>query len=279
MPDSTPHRLAPRLRRYWPVVLLLAVALLAVVAWRRPLADRLWPEARAEVLRTQAAQALSQGQLSASDGSGARELYQASLVLDPDRDDALLGLAQVATAALARARGAIAHGHVDAAKRDLALARELDAPRAQVAPVATLLLEYELARARIPELLARAAAARAEHRVDGEEDAALPLYQRVLSLRPRMLEALEGREDAIAELLQGARAALARGDLAEASAIAAAARGYDRGHADLPRIEAALAAACGEQLREQDAANRVAGGVHGKVLGDVGQAACGKPLP
>lgn len=273
------HDLVKRFRHYWPVLAVLVVALLAIIVWRRPLADRLWPEARAEALRTQAGQALSDGRLSASDGSGARELYQASLVLDPDRDDALLGLAQVATEALARARIAIGNDDVNAAKRDLALARELEAPRAQVAPVAALLLEHELARARIPELLALAAVARTEHRLDGEEDAALPLYQRVLSLRPRMLEALEGREDAIAELLQEARAALARGDVDEAAEIATAARGYDRGHADLPRVEAALAAACDAQLREQNATDGVAGGVQGEVLGDVGQPTCGKPLP
>ncbi|MEO5566245.1 MAG: hypothetical protein ABIR05_06270 [Luteimonas sp.] len=273
------HEFVARCRQYWPLLLVLVIVLLAIVVWRRPLADRLWPEARAEVLRTQAAHALLEGRFSASDGSGARELYLASLLLDPDRNDSQLGLARVATAALARARYAIASDHVEAAKRDLALARELDAPRAQVAPVAALLLEHELARARIPELLARAAAARSQHRLDGADDAALPLYQRVLSLRPRMLEALEGREDAIAELLQQARTALARGDVAEAAAIAAAARAYDRGHADLPRVEAALAAACDAQLRQEDAADGVAGGVQGKILGDVGESACGKPLP
>lgn len=233
----------------------LGLVLLAVVAWRGPLAEYLWPRARAEVLRAQAAQALAQGRLSASDGSGARELYEAALAIDPDRDDALLGLARVADAALVRARAAIGQERFADAGRDLALARVLDAPRARVDPVATLLREREAARAGIGQLLARAAAARAAHRLDGGEDAALPLYQRVLSLRPRMLEALEGREDALADLLQSAQAALTRGDLATASAIVIAARGYDAGHAGLPGIEAALAGAR-ENARAQEQGQR-----------------------
>lgn len=249
MPGHRAHRaanattLAATLRRGWPLGVALALVLLAVVAWRGPLAEYLWPQARAEVLRARAAQALAQGRLSASDGSGARELYEAALAMDPDRDDALLGLARVADAALVRSRAAIGQERFADAGRDLALARALDAPRARVDPVATLLREREAARAGIGQLLARATAARAAHRLDGSEDAALPLYQRVLSLRPRMLEALEGREDALADLLQSAQAALTRGDLATASGIVAAARGYDAGHAGLPGIEAALAGA------------------------------------
>ena len=273
--------------RGWPwLAVLVVVLLVAVMAWRRPLADYLWPRARAEALRIQATQALLHGRLSVDDGTGARELYQASLVLDPDREDARLGLARVASAALARATVAITQDRIPDAQRDLALARELDAPRARVVPVEQMLHDYQLARARIPQLLAQAAAARAAHRLDGETSAALLLYQRVLGLRPRTLEALEGREDALADLLQGAREALARGDLAEASAIAAAARGYDPGHADLPGVEAALANACEREqgpraasLPQQHGADSSARGVSGEVLGDVAQPACGKPLP
>ena len=43
-------------------------------------------------------------------------------------------------------------------------------------------------------------------RLDGADDAALPLYRRVLALQPTSTEALEGREDALSELLQRALA-------------------------------------------------------------------------
>jgi tetratricopeptide (TPR) repeat protein len=112
------------------------------------------------------------------------------------------------------------------------------------------LREREAARAGIAQLLARAAQARAAHRLDGADDAALPLYQRVLALQPERVEALEGREDALADLLQQARQALARGELSAAATTIAAARGYDAGHGDLPDAEAALARAL-EQARQQ----------------------------
>ncbi|RFP59843.1 hypothetical protein D0Y53_09645 [Luteimonas weifangensis] len=231
-------------------MLALAVALALLLGFRRPLADWLWPQTRAQALRAQAAQALAQGRLSAADGSGARELYEAALAMEPDRNEAREGLTRVAQAALARARTAIAAGHFDRAHRDLALAQALAAPQAQTDAVASVLRQREAARAGIAQLLQRAAAARAGQRLDGAEDAALPLYQRVLALEPGRVEALEGREDALADLLQQARQALVRGELAVAAALVAAARGYDPGHGDLPAAEAALARTL-EQARQQ----------------------------
>jgi tetratricopeptide (TPR) repeat protein len=252
--DFTPvrARLHARPPRRWlpPAVFAIAVVLGLLLLFRRPLADRIWPETSAQALRMQAAQALAQGRLSAADGSGARELYEAALAMDPDRNEAREGLMQVAQAALAQARKAIAAGRFDDAHQDLALAQALSVPRAQADAVAAQLREREAARAGIAQLLARAAQARAEHRLDGNADAALPLYQRVLALQPERVEALEGREDALADLLQQARQALARGELSAAATTIAAARGYDAGHGDLPDAEAALARAL-EQARQQ----------------------------
>ena len=252
--DFTPTRVRLHARppRHWwpPALVAIAVVLGLLLLFRRPLADRIWPETSAQALRMQAAQALAQGRLSAADGSGARELYEAALAMDPDRNEAREGLMQVAQAALAQARTAIAAGRFDDAHQDLALAQALSVPRAQADAVAAQLREREAARAGIAQLLARAAQARAAHRLDGADDAALPLYQRVLALQPGRVEALEGREDALADLLQQARQALARGDLSAAAATIAAARGYDAGHGDLPDAEGALARAL-EQARQQ----------------------------
>ena len=55
------------------------------------------------------------------------------------------------------------------------------------------------------KLLAQAAGARAAGLLDGDDNAALPLYQRVLELQPKRTAALEGREDTLADLLQQAR--------------------------------------------------------------------------
>ncbi|MDQ3617144.1 MAG: hypothetical protein M3374_00165, partial [Pseudomonadota bacterium] len=81
---------------------------LALLLWfRQPLSEWLWPETRAQQLRADAALALRQGRLTADDGSGALELYEAALALDPDRMEARAGLAEVGQAALTRARQAI----------------------------------------------------------------------------------------------------------------------------------------------------------------------------
>jgi tetratricopeptide (TPR) repeat protein len=227
-----------------------AVLLLALLLLRRPLADWLWPETRAQELRDQAAVALAHGHLSASDGTGARELYEAALAIDPDRNDAREGLMRVAQAALSQARTAIAADRYADAHRALQLANALSVPRAQADVVAAQLRQREAGRAGIANLLAQASLARRAHRLDGAPDAALPLFQRVLALQPDRLEALEGREDALADLLQQAQQQLQAGRLPEAASMIAAARGYDPGHGDLPAAQAQLARAI-EQARQQ----------------------------
>lgn len=243
--------------RRWPRALrsrlaqasvLVALLIVLAFAYRAPLADRLWPETRAQALREAAAAALARGHLTAADGSGARELYVASLALDPDRLEARAGLQRVAQAALAQARVAIRAQRFDAAHRALRLARALSVPEAEARAVANLLREREAAVAGLDDLLARARQAHA----DGRIDAALPLYQRVLSLQPHRTEALEGREDALSDLLQQAGAHVAGGRLAEAAALVERAATFDAGHVDLPDARAALARAV--DARHQDAA-------------------------
>jgi tetratricopeptide (TPR) repeat protein len=247
-----PHPGAPRRasRWVWPIMVGVAMLLLGLLVFRRPLADWLWPETRAQELRDQAAVALAHGHLTASDGSGARELYEAALAIDPDRNDAREGLMRVAQAALAQARAAIAADRFADAHRALQLANALSVPQAQADALAAQLREREASRAGIANLLSKASAARRAHRLDGAPDAALPLFQRVLALQPDRLEALEGREDALADLLQQAQQHLQQGELPEAAAMIAAARGYDPGHGDLPAAQAQLARAI-DQARQQ----------------------------
>jgi tetratricopeptide (TPR) repeat protein len=106
--------------------------------------------------------------------------------------------------------------------------------------VAETLRRREAAHAGVDQLLARAETARGANRLEGGDDAALPLYRRVLALQPERLEALRGREDALTDLLDQARHALRQGDLGTAAARIDAAREYDPGHVDLPDTEARL---------------------------------------
>ncbi len=157
---------------------ILAIAILLVVlvvVFRRPLADRIWPEASAPALRDRAALALARGHLTATDGSGARELYEAALAIDPDGNDARTGLMRVAQAALAQAANATRAGLYADAHRALQLARSLSVPAAQADAVAARLRQEEARHAGIAALLAQAASARAAHRLDGSPDAALPI--------------------------------------------------------------------------------------------------------
>jgi hypothetical protein len=234
--------------------------LLALPLLRIPALDRLWPQDPALALLEHAQDALDAGRLTAPDGSGARELYTAAIAMDPDRSAAREGLAQVALAAVAQARDATAQDRFGEAQRLLDLARDLDAPRADVDPVADALRKREASRLGIDAMLRSAAAARAAGKLDGAPDAALPLYAKVLSLQPERTDAIEGREDALADLLQQARGLLGAGKLAEAAALIAAARGYDAGHVDLPETEAAFARSRDALQSRADAALR-----HGKL--------------
>ncbi|MEO6366309.1 MAG: hypothetical protein ABIO38_09735 [Luteimonas sp.] len=223
----------------WMGIALAALVLLVIV-YRQPLADRLYPENRIQALQQQAAQALAQGRLTASDGSGARELYEAALALDPDRNDAMHGLMRVAEAAMVQARAAVTRNRFKDAHAALQLARDLSAPRSRTDAIATELRKREAEHADIDTLLATAIAAHRAGRLDGGDAAALPLYQRVIALEPAHERALEGREDALADLLQHAGTLLQQHHLAEAAAMVQAVRQYDAGHVGLPEAQAQL---------------------------------------
>lgn len=229
---------APRGWRWWLIGSMLAVLGLAML--HGPVADRLWPRTRVQTLYVEAGQALAEGRLSADDGSGARELYEAALAIDPDRVAAHQGLARVAQAALEQARQALAEDRFADARSSLALARELSVPRADADAVADALRQREASLAGVDGLFAHARDAHAQGRLEGGVGSALPLYAHVLALQPTHPGALRGREDALAELLAQARQALRAGDLGEAARLVATVRTYDPGHVDLPDTQARL---------------------------------------
>ncbi|KAF1017633.1 MAG: hypothetical protein GAK31_00901 [Stenotrophomonas maltophilia] len=231
-------------RRIWRWALVAAVLVfVALVLLRRPLADWFWSEPQIEQLLAEGDQALAAGRLSEADGSGARERYQAVLALDGDRQQAREGLARTGDAALRQARAQLQAGELDATARALALARELQVPQAEADAVARALRERRAAGAGIGALLLQAQRALLAGHLDDGEDSALPLFQRILGLQPDHLGALEGREDALSDLLQRARGEAAHGELVSAAAKLQRARQFDAGHADLPASEEQLARA------------------------------------
>lgn len=233
--------------RWWLIGSMLAIVLLAVL--RAPIGALLWPQTRAQALREEAWEALEAGHLSAPDGSGARELFEAALAMDPDRAEARQGLARVALAALEQARHALAQDRFADAHRQLALARALSVPRAEADALADALRQREAGHAGVDSLFARAEEAHAAGRLDGGAGTALPMYAHVLALEPTHAGALRGREDALAELLAQAREALRAGDVPDAARLIATVRTYDPGHVDLPDTMARLM----EEARLDDA--------------------------
>ncbi|AWT15908.1 hypothetical protein [Stenotrophomonas maltophilia] len=233
----------------WALVAALAVFVLLVLL-RKPLADWFWDEPQIEQLLVEGDRALASGRLSAADGSGARERYQAVLALDGDRPQAREGLARTAAAALQQARDKLENNDLDGSAQVLALARELQVPQGDADAVARQLQARRSAGAGIGALLAQARNALAAGRLDDGDSSALPLFQRILALQPDNLPALEGREDALSDLLQHARTLAGRGDLAEAAVIVQRARQFDAGHADLPASQEALARAVDQRLRQ-----------------------------
>ncbi|MGH8084809.1 MAG: hypothetical protein ACREPV_05995 [Lysobacter sp.] len=220
---------------------------------REPISDWLWPETRIQQLRADAAQALQTGELTRVDGRGARELYEAALALDPDRPDAREGLARVGRAALAKTEVALAQGRDADARRLLQLARELEVPRAQTDTLARRLRQRAGDGDSLDQLLATADAALEAGRLDGSDDSALPLYQRILALRPHHTAALEGREDTLAGLLQRADEAMQRDDPTGTAALIARVQMVDPGHVGLPAALAALAGRVDQRLQQADA--------------------------
>ncbi|KRG50213.1 hypothetical protein [Stenotrophomonas beteli] len=244
-------------RRVWRWALVAAVAVFVLlVLLRGPLADWFWDEPQIEQLLAEGDRALAAGRLSQADGSGARERYQAALALDGDRLQARQGLARTGAAALQQARDRLQRDDLEGSAQALALARELQVPQAEGDDVAHQLQARRSAGVGIGALLAQARNAFAAGRLDDGDSSALPLFQRILALQPDNLPALEGREDALSDLLQQARARAARGALAESAAMLLRARQFDAGHADLPASQETLARAMDQRLQQAHRALR-----------------------
>lgn len=242
---------SPARRGRWIVVLvvlaLAAGAMLLLNHWRHQIGERLVPESAINQQIEQAQQALSRGELSAVDGTGARERFQAVLARDPDHLAARAGLNAVRDAALAQARTAIAEGDPATARARLQLARGMAAPAADLSLLEIDLQRIESAGADVADKLERARSAQSLGRIEQVPDGALALYSDVLRLQPDNALALAGVRDILTGLLQQAEAALARGDVDAAESLVARVVENDPTHLGLPALQARL----GESLKQR----------------------------
>ena len=265
---SRPRQPAPRAsaagrRRIWPWLLpaplvLMAVVVLTLGPWREQIGQRLVPDSAINLQIEQAQQALARGELSNVDGSGAREQFQAVLARDPDHPAARAGIAAVREAAIARARAALADNDTQAARLHIGLARAMAAPAADLSLLELDVQRLESTGADVADKLERARAAQAQGLLEQVPNGALALYSDVLRLQPDNALALQGRREILSGLLHQAEAALDRGDVGDAEALAARVVETDPSHLGLPTLKARLGEVQGQRQRVVDEALRVA---------------------
>jgi tetratricopeptide (TPR) repeat protein len=259
LPEKPPRRRGRLLVWLGLLALVVAAGMWMLGHWRESLGERLVPASDLNRQVAAAQQALARGELTAADGSGAREQFQSVLARDPDHPAARAGLSAVRDAALAQARAALETGDFALARSRLELARMMAAPAADLSLLELELQRLESTGADVADKLERARAAQAAGQLEQVPDGALALYSDVLRLQPDNAIALDGRRVILAGLLRDADAALDRGDVAAAQALVARVIETDPSHLDLPARQARLGEVLSQQQRvREDVLSRAA---------------------
>lgn len=238
--------------RRWGWLAVAAVVLVAFGGVLYLFQDRLreqLPHTRMNSLLLEAEEALKQGRLSGGEGS-ARERYLAALAHDPDSLPAQRGLQEVGRQWLVQARAALAQGDAVPATELLTQAQSLSLPAADVADLARALQVRESRDVELGSLLDAARAAADGGTLDGDEDSAVALYRRALTLDPGNAVAAAGLRAVLARLLEQAREAIAAGQFDAASQTIERVAALDSAHLGLPETRALLAGA--RQARADD---------------------------
>lgn len=233
---------APRPRkRGWLVPLALLVAIgVGTTLWLGQ--DRLRglvPSTELDGLLGRAEVALQEGRLDGTDGTSARELFEAARALQPDNDRARDGLRKVGQAEIGRADAALQAGKLDDADQALAAARELLGGGADVDRLAQSLANARNGSVQTDHLVEQAQQAFDAGKLDGE-DGAGALYRRVLTADPHNAVALHGLDKVADALAAQAHKALDAGDRATASALVDRLAALLPNYGELPALRAAL---------------------------------------
>ncbi|GLQ49549.1 tetratricopeptide repeat protein [Dyella flava] len=228
-------------RSGWLMPVAIAVLLLVIVGlWFNQSRLRgLVPRTDFDDVLHRAQIALQQGHLDGTDGSSARELFEAARALEPDNDAARQGLNDVGRAEIARADAALQAGNLDQAQQALTNARELLGGGSDVDRLTQQIAKAQVATGQTGTLITQAQQALTDGKLDGPDGAAA-LYQRVLAADPDNAVARHGMDqvgDAMATQIQKAL---------DANDAATASTGIDRlavllpNYAQLPTLRAAL---------------------------------------
>jgi cellulose synthase operon protein C len=229
-------------KRGWLMPVAIAVLLLVIVGlWFNQSRLRgLVPRTDFDDVLHRAQIALQQGHLDGTDGTSARELFEAARALEPDNDAARQGLNDVGRAEISRADAALQAGNLDQAEQALTNARELLGGGSDVDRLSQAIAKAQVSSGQTGALIAQAQQALTDGKLDGPDGAAT-YYQKVLAADPDNAVARHGMDqvgDAMAAQIQKA---LGANDAATASA------GIDRlaallpNYAQLPTLRASLA--------------------------------------
>lgn len=233
----------PYKRRNWALPLLIVVLLAAVAGlwFNQSRLRSLVPRTDFDNVLHRAQVALQQGHLDGTDGTSARELFEAARALEPDNDAARQGLNDVGRAEISRADAALRAGKIDEANQALTNARELLGGGSDVDRLTQSIAKAQVSSGQTDNLIAQAQQALTDNKLDGPTGAAA-LYQRVLAAEPDNAVARHGMDqvgDAMAAQIQKSLSA---------NDVAAALAGIDRlaavlpNYAQLPTLRASLSA-------------------------------------
>jgi cellulose synthase operon protein C len=240
--SSGNNKKKPKGGRGWlmPVLVVALVAVIAGLWFNQNSLRGLVPRTDFDDVLHRAQAALQQGHLDGTDGTSARELFEAARALEPDNDSARQGLNDVGRAEIARADAALQAGHLDEATQALTNARELLGGGNDVDRLSQAIAKAQVATGQTTTLVDQAQQALSAGKLDGPDGAAA-LYQRVLAADPDNAVARHGLDqvgDALATQIQKA---LAANDVATASTSIDRLAALLPNYAQLPTLRAALA--------------------------------------
>jgi cellulose synthase operon protein C len=229
-------------RNWWGPLLVVLIAVIAGALWFNQNRLRgLVPRTDYDDVLHRAQVALQQGHLDGTDGTSARELFEAARALEPDNDSARQGLNDVGRAEISRADAALQAGHLDEAQLALTNARELLGGGPDVDRLTQAIAKAQVASGQTTTLIEQAQQALQNGKLDGP-DGAGALYQRVLAADPDNAVAQHGLDqvgDALAAQIQKSL---------DANDVAAASTGIDHlssllpNYSQLPTLRASLSA-------------------------------------
>ncbi len=235
-------------RRGWlvPVALLVAIGVGTSLWVGQDKLRGLVPNTELDGILGRAETALQQGHLDGTDGTSARELFEAARALQPDNDRARDGLRNVGQAEIARADAALQAHKLDEADQALTSARELLGGGSDVDRLTQAVAAARNGSVQTDHLIEQAQQAFDAGKLDGDGGAG-DLYRRVLSADPNNAVAKHGLDKVGDALAAQVHKALDAGDRATASSLVDRLAVLLPNYGELPALRAALV-----QVSQQD---------------------------